>query len=577
MVSAANAKKLEKAAATGDPKQLADAMVQAAGKMTKVKKQGPIYQTANELFAQMQGLESTDSLPDGEAGQEVQELDFKMGAPPKIKEPSPLLSQQWIGALEDAAKDGNSSKLQNLTNNLIASTWMPGGSQAKLHEAMRNAQKQLQEQIDDEIMANAVAGGNPTVAYIPVTSAGNEPLVTTAESQQLEAAAATGDKDLIDATAKLLAAKHAVGNYQKGKAILEIGNSLGDQVKAISEEGAGMQPSPGPASDLAAASIGAGDQVAPNNQDVAVGQQAGAATPAWKLLEGPKGSTPGGLYEDQQGNKAYIKVPQSQQHVRNELLAQDLYKLAGVNVLESGEAELQGKPAIASDWSEGFTGSGVNPKGLPGTKERFVADAWLANWDSVGVGSSKYDNILNLDGKAVRVDVGGSLLFRATGGPKGDKFGNVVTEIEGLRDPSLNPVAATVYGDMTPEEINASAQAVVGISDNAIEEAVKARFSDDPALASELAEKLIARRNYISEWVEKNTQPAAQAVSDASADAGEAVAPNILSADAGFEPAAQAVSEAALGTEVAPNPESTDGGRQVGVLKWPKGAPLNLG
>ena len=91
-------------------------------------------------------------------------------------------------------------------------------------------------------------------------------------------------------------------------------------------------PAPGPAAGLAAG-IGGGEQVAPNNQGAVVDQQAGVAAPAWKLMEGPKGSTPGGLYEDQQGNKAYIKVPQSQQHVRNELLAQDLYKLAGVDVL----------------------------------------------------------------------------------------------------------------------------------------------------------------------------------------------------------------------------------------------------
>ena len=186
------------------------------------------------------------------------------------------------------------------------------------------------------------------------------------------------------------------------------------------------------------------------------------------------------------------------------------------------------------------------------------------------MGSSKYDNILNLDGKAVRVDVGGSLLFRATGGPKSDKFGNVVTEIEGLRDPALNSVAATVYGDMTPGEIKASAQAVVGISNIAIEEAVRARFSDDPALASELAEKLIARRNYISEWVEKNTQPAAQAVSDASADAGETVTPNIPSAETGSEPSALAVSDVAPGTEAAPNIPSADADPELPADGLPK-------
>ena len=29
--------------------------------------------------------------------------------------------------------------------------------------------------------------------------------------------------------------------------------------------------------------------------------------------------------------------------------------------------------------------------------------------------------------------------------------------------------------------------------------------------------------------------------------------------------------------EVMPKPESTEGGRLVSILKWPEGAPLNLG
>ncbi len=32
-----------------------------------------------------------------------------------------------------------------------------------------------------------------------------------------------------------------------------------------------------------------------------------------------------------------------------------------------------------------------------------------------------------------------------------------------------------------------------------------------------------------------------------------------------------------LGLVVLVKPESTEGGRRVSVLKWPKGAPLNLG
>ena len=231
--------------------------------------------------------------------------------------------------------------------------------------------------------------------------------------------------------------------------------------------------------------------------------QGAPVAPVWKKTASAKGSTAGGIYEDQYGSKFYIKRPKSQQHVQNELLAQDLYKLAGIEVLESFGTELSGDPALASAWVEGLTGSGINPKDLLGTKEGFVPDAWLANWDSVGVGSSKYDNILNLNGKAVRVDVGGALLFRGTGGPKGSKFGNEVTELEGLRNPSLNPVAATVYGEMTPAEIQASAQAVLAIGNKAIEDAVKARFSDDPAFAKQLSDKLIARRDYIADYLQK--------------------------------------------------------------------------
>ena len=890
IVSAAHAKSLEKAAATGDPKALVAAMHEAAGKVKKHHNQTMIYSAASDLFAQMQATESTESLP---AGSAAAGSDLQLDILPKVKGQH-LLSEQWTKLLEDAAATGDATALAYEVNELKASTWAPGSSTKNLHDTITVAHSQLKEQVDDAILANAVTTGKAKVVSAAKNGFTKEPLITKAEIKQIEAAAETGDAELVKVTSDLLAAKYAATDYKKLQAIVAAGKSVADQVKAIGEGAPGslevappapekvapdnqatapdtldaqgvvkenptlypkmiqwahgkplvepdevekleaaaatgdvaaveqamtklvspkhtaeknaailnaaaflsyqmadpqvqqvlkalygpakvapnnqgpaaapfvedvstpaaatklpphlssglkiaqvmkleelaaagdpdeltaaagemadltldskaysakhyllghMQPpetpsyteavvggnqddmsflhkaqaalnsdkflkmpgtgepkmseetterllaaavaaaaakdpkileahgnalqyefpeddpefsgiavatdtlgkevdkaihgeqsiwwaaadaaqapapetspAPGPAAGLAAG-IGGGEQVAPNNQGAVVDQQTGAAAPEWKLLEGPKGSTPGGLYEDQQGNKAYIKVPQSQQHVRNELLAQDLYKLAGVDVLESGETELQGKPSIASDWSEGFTGSGINPKDLPGTKEGFVADAWLANWDSVGVGSSKYDNILDLDGKAVRVDVGGSLLFRATGGPKGDKFGKVVTELEGLRDPSLNPVAATVYGDMTPEEINASAQAVVGISDNAIEEAVKARFPDDWGLASELAGKLIARRNYVSEWVEKSTQPAAQSVSDASADAGEAVSPNIPSADAGFEPAALAVSDAAPGTEVAPNIPSADAAPELPADGLPK-------
>ena len=224
-------------------------------------------------------------------------------------------------------------------------------------------------------------------------------------------------------------------------------------------------------------------------------------TPQWVKIGEQLGSTPGALYQDAAGAKHYVKWPESDKHVKNELLAMDLYRLAGVTVPETFATTVDGKFSLASKYIEGITGSGTNPKDLVGTKEGFVADAWLANWDVVGVGSTKYDNILGLDGQAYRMDAGGALLYRGTGGPKGDKFGEEVTELEGLRDKQLNPVSETVFGDMTLQEVAASATPVTTIPDAKIAAAVQDHFGDDPDLAQSLTAKLIARRNNLNKQV----------------------------------------------------------------------------
>ena len=225
------------------------------------------------------------------------------------------------------------------------------------------------------------------------------------------------------------------------------------------------------------------------------------AAPKWVKVGEQLGSTPGGFYQDDAGVKHYVKHPVTDNHRKNELLAMALYRLAKVAVPETFATEVEGKPGVASRYIEGLTGSGTNPKDLVGTKEGFAVDAWLANWDVVGVGATKYDNILGLDGHAYRIDAGGALLYRGTGGPKGDLFGEEVTELEGLRDKQLNPVSETVFGDMTLQEIAGSATKVTAIPDSKIAAAVQEHFGDDPALAQELTAKLIARRDSINKQV----------------------------------------------------------------------------
>lgn len=297
---------------------------------------------------------------------------------------------------------------------------------------------------------------------------------------------------------------------------------------------------PGPAGkvsllkDLVEEGLSATDILAKLEQAKPAKKPAAKKTPAkktsapstWTKVGPQLGSTTGGVYQDPAGAKFYVKCPPSGDHVRNELLARDLYGLAGVRTLGGWEIELDGAPCIAADWAE-LEGSGTNPKGLEGTLQGFVADAWLANWDSVGVGSTPYDNILSLDGKAVRVDAGGALRYRGTGGLKGDKFGTEVTELEGLRDKKLNPVAATVFGEMTHGQLMESAAPVLAVDLDDVAVAVKKRYPDDPELAQELTAKLAARRNYIKAWLDK--QAAEEAAKSVAPDF-EEVAPNLAAA-----------------------------------------------
>ena len=314
------------------------------------------------------------------------------------------------------------------------------------------------------------------VTTVPKDAQG-KPLVTKANIATLEEAAATGDPgDVITAVGVLM---EKTKPQAKKQALFAVQQDLLGQLHAHKKDEQGKLA--GLLAQLQA--------------------QKAEEKPAWTKLESAKGSTKGGVYENQKGEKFYLKCPPTPKRVQNELLARDLYKLAGLKVLDGEATELDGETCLASRWNDDLKGGGTNPKDLKGTREGFAADAWLANWDSVGVGSSKYDNILDLDGEAVRVDAGGALLYRGTA------FGLEVTEMEGLRDPKLNPVAATVYGDMTLDEIKASAEKVLEIDSGDIVKAVHNRFPGDPEAAN-LATQMLIRRNNISAWLAKEVTQA---------------------------------------------------------------------
>lgn len=230
-----------------------------------------------------------------------------------------------------------------------------------------------------------------------------------------------------------------------------------------------------------------------------------------KLVQiGPqRGSNPGGLYRDTDtGQTWYIKTPPSLAHAQNEVLAAKLYQAAGVNVPELRLTTLNGQPAVASRIVDDL--AKLSPDDLAkaqGVREGFVADAWLANWDVVG---ATFDNLLVRGGVAYRVDTGGALLFRAQGGAKGASFGDNVAELKTLLDAAKNPNTARVFGNMTQQQLEASAKGVLAISDDAIRALVQ-QHGPAGELGEVLATRLIARKAHLAKEFGKASEAYQQA------------------------------------------------------------------
>jgi phage-related protein (TIGR01555 family) len=219
----------------------------------------------------------------------------------------------------------------------------------------------------------------------------------------------------------------------------------------------------------------------------------GAPLDASKLTKvgAQMGSNPGGVFEDADGKRFYVKKGKSPAHVRNEMVAAALYGLAGSPTLKYRPVE--GGGSIATEMSK-LSKDNVSKLSKEERREaqrEFAVHAWLGNWDAVGLGG---DNIGTVGGVPTALDLGGALEYRAQGGPKGKAFGDSVGELDSLRDPAVNGDSAGLFGKMTPGQLRESARLVTGIPDDRIRETVKAAGGDD-----KLAEKLVKRKADIAE------------------------------------------------------------------------------
>ncbi|MGZ6337801.1 MAG: ADP-ribosyltransferase domain-containing protein [Bdellovibrionota bacterium] len=180
------------------------------------------------------------------------------------------------------------------------------------------------------------------------------------------------------------------------------------------------------------------------------------------------GSQGGQWFQDESGKFYFGKSYDGDlDRMQVEKLASKIYNQLGVAAPDSFIREIEGKAYLLSPEAKG---AAADAKVLAKTNlpDHFVIDAWLGNWDVVG---RNFDNVI-VDGEnAVRIDNGGALFWKATGGEK--PFGKAVDEIKAMRDPDHR--SGEVFGSLSDSQVAGQIRAFMGSYANrrgAIEEIV---------------------------------------------------------------------------------------------------------
>ena len=243
----------------------------------------------------------------------------------------------------------------------------------------------------------------------------------------------------------------------------------------------------------------------------------------FKLVGGQTGSNDGGMYRNEAtGDQYYVKTPEDPDIGRNEILASKLYQMAGVEVADANPAKRNGEFSVASTFVPGLEQSEkvLTEDRVLGVQENFAVDAWLGNWDVVGL---VFDNLLLKEGRGVRIDPGGTMEYRAQGGLKNDMrdglWGPIASDIDSMRDPGIAFEASKVMDKVTDEDLVNGIDKVLSIPTEDLRRAVSTFGPIDKDENQKLFDILEARRRDLSlkrADIVKDDNPAAQFVSESS-------------------------------------------------------------
>ncbi len=179
------------------------------------------------------------------------------------------------------------------------------------------------------------------------------------------------------------------------------------------------------------------------------GKAATKATGFTPTGEAAGGSQGGKWYKDADGTRYFGKdYKGNAERVANEHVTNAIYREMGVSAPQTEVHNIDGKQTLMSKAMEGEPAHGAGDLAKTNLSDGFVVDAWLANWDVVGL---EYDNVLVQGGEAHRIDNGGALVFRAMGGDK--DLPDHVPELATMRNSSKAPQSASVFGKLSDEDV----------------------------------------------------------------------------------------------------------------------------
>jgi hypothetical protein len=222
------------------------------------------------------------------------------------------------------------------------------------------------------------------------------------------------------------------------------------------------------------------------------------------------GTNEGGWYENQATReKFYLKFYKNPDQGKVEYIANAIYKKLGIKAAESFLLHVGDRLAVAS---KEIAGGGATIGEEEQSQNRdirsgFIADAYLANWDVVGL---VFDNIIkDANGDPWRIDNGGSLTFRAQGGTK-DFSPNDIPELKNMLNPDFS--AGQVFGGLTDEEQKTQADyLVMNLSEKDIDTIVD-NSELDAKQAKNIKNSLIGRRQFLIKKFNIQAKPSERVV-----------------------------------------------------------------